>query len=205
MPKLCRWLGIRQQKFVPLWVLVGRRFGMPKCSTKHSISTIRSARQSILNSLLITMCQRLLAALDNDLTARCENLAFVDEIVAVLTTGGVGSSSSTSTYQLVKRMLHPAEVKTKQIACKTQGSVGQEPNEIFRSRGQLLIRGQRDSSTDFEATVESARDAINLFQGTVASIRWVDSFSEEPIDLGMDENENPIHSINFTVFRAQST
>jgi hypothetical protein len=133
-------------------------------------------------------------------------LALVEDIAVRLSSQGVSSTTSTGTYRTVFNAFQPT-TDVKQIAIIPTGGFPQEPNAgMVRSSFQLLIRSERNNSTDLEATVDAARNALNLFDGTINNFQYADiQVQGDGNWLGFDENDDPMYSLNFVAFRSRTT
>jgi Bacteriophage minor capsid protein len=135
------------------------------------------------------------------------------EIVAKLSSGGVGSTSATGTsWRLVERELLPGTLGTstapRQIAVVPTGGFPWEPEELLdRPTFQLLFRDSATGSTGLEAKVASAIACLTTSPDwTVLGRRYVDvQMQGNMLWLGRDENQRPLMSQNFLAWRSRTT
>lgn len=140
-------------------------------------------------------------------------MALVEEILAKLSSGGVGSTTATGTnWRLVKRDLQPGTIGTstvpRQIAVVATGGRPWEPSEsLDRPNFQLLFRDSATSSTGLEAKIADAIRVLTTSPGfTVLGRVYVDVQTQgNMLWLGRDENGRPLYSQNFLAWRSRST
>ncbi len=140
-----------------------------------------------------------------------------DEIIARLSSQGVGSTSiSSSGWLLTKRQFLPGTIdgstQARQIAVIPTGGQGWEPTEqLDRPTFQLLLRGSysTQSSTGLEQKVTDCVSALcstGLIGFTIKGRKYVDVQKQgEMLFLGRDDNNRPIYGQNFLAWRSRST
>lgn len=141
-----------------------------------------------------------------------------DEILARLSSRGVGSTNATSSgWLLVKRQFLPgtigATTRAQQIAVVPTGGLGWEPEEqVDRPTFQVLVRGAyspNQSSTGLEqklTDVETALCSTAVIGFTIKGRRFVDVQKQsDMLWLGRDDNNRPIYGQNFLAWRSRST
>ena len=134
-------------------------------------------------------------------------MALLEEITRRLSTQGVGTTSSTATWQIVLRGFIPS-TKAQQIAIVPSGGFQQYTQRapIERPTFQILVRGASTGSTGLEAKVQGVVDALNFFDGSLLSRVYVDIQRQgDVLYLGRDEEERPVYSINFMALRSRTT
>lgn len=140
--------------------------------------------------------------------------SLVDEIIAKLSSGGLGSTSpSTSTYRLVARAWLAGTIgqttQAMQIAVFPTGGLPREPEEdLDRPKFQLLFRGTSGSSTGLEQDIETAVRILTTSPNgfTVLKRRYASIDSRgNALYLGRDANNRPMYSQNFQAWRSRTT
>lgn len=138
-------------------------------------------------------------------------MSLAAEVIARLSSQGVGSTSSTAAWRLVQREFLPASIggstQPQQIAIVPTGGFPQELTDpLVRPTFQVLIRAASTGSTGLEAKAEQVRDALNLWSGTINGRRFVDCHMQgEIVYLQRDENRHPIMGLNFLAWRSRTT
>lgn len=140
--------------------------------------------------------------------------ALVDEICAKLSSGGLGSlSSSATTYRLVARAWLAGTIggttQAQQIAVFPTGGLPREPEEdLDRPTFQLLFRGTSGSSTGLETDIDTAIRILTTSPNgfTVLGRRYASIDTRgNMLYLGRDQNNRPMYSQNFIAWRSRTT
>ncbi len=92
------------------------------------------------------------------------------------------------------------------VTCYDTGGADPEPNYVYlRPTVQVRIRGDKSTTkwTDAYTLAEGIRDALHgVHNQTVGGARYVQIFAQGDIfSLGLDENNRPVLTINFTIHR----
>lgn|GEM_PF-2103979 len=140
--------------------------------------------------------------------------ALVDEIIAKLSSGGLGSTSpSTSTYRLVARAWLAGTIdgttQGPQIAVYPTGGLPREPEEdLDRPTFQLLFRGTSGTSTGMELDIDKAIRILTTSPNgfTVLGRKYASIDTRgNMLYLGRDQNNRPLYSQNFLAWRSRTT
>jgi hypothetical protein len=136
----------------------------------------------------------------------------VDDVIARLSTQGVGSTSSTSTWRIVARDFLPGTIgsssQAKMIAVTATGGYPQmSAEDLTYPTFQVRVRDSATASTGLEAKMTAVVTALNLTGGlTINSRKYLDFRLEgEPFFLGRDENQRPLMAANFVAWRSRTT
>lgn len=137
----------------------------------------------------------------------------LDDVVDILSTGGIGTAASTSDWGLFIGFMPPFPDRAIAVfETGGQGSIramssGPGLATAEQPRIQVLVRG---TAFDYQAArVKSNRCFLLLDQmeeKTVNSTRYLWSAAiQSPFSLGMDENNRPSFACNYDVIKALST
>ena len=128
--------------------------------------------------------------------------------MARLTSQSVASTSAGSTgWRLVARGLQPTP--DRMVAVMETGGSQRESakGDMDRPSFQLLLRDAEDGADEaLETKVAAAITALDSFDGVTGGWTYTDiRLQGEALDLGRDENQRPLKSLNFQALRSRSS
>lgn len=137
----------------------------------------------------------------------------VTEILARLSSQGVGSTAASSTGYLLRArgFVESTGPNPRQIVVIPTGGLNIETtdDDLHRPTFQVQVRGSPDDSTGVEATVTAVAQALNWADSTnFAGLgrRYVEIQQQgDMIWLGPDANREPVYAQNFMAWRSRTT